>query len=164
MMKQLFIDISTNGRYGLAVVGEIQHDENDNIFPIRGDLKYIGLVSGIETFQVIPNEFVNTWILPISGHGVKKIHGGASLVIEKDLQSHNIASLLVLGEKAIFEMYGYKQRSSRIKVYLDGKFKEMPPSVLAAMGFVHVEKSCINISPPSQLPTIMQQAFEKMKV
>lgn len=157
-MKELFIDRSTNGRSGLSVVGDV----DEIVFPARGSLEYIGCVSGIEVFKFIQDEKQNTWVLPFSGHGVH-VHGGATLVKEMYLQSENYASLLLLGQKSVVEIYGYKRRGSNIKVFIEGKEVHVPTSVLAAMGLVEVENKVMVIEQPSALSTTMAQAFSKLK-
>jgi len=153
-MKELFSARSTNGRWGVAVVGP-----EGTEFPAQGSLRHVGNVAGMETYEFTPGE-TNTWVMVT---GDVKVHGGATLVTRVDLQSSQVASLLLLSPEAVVEHYGYKRRSSRISAYINGEVADIPGTVLAAMGLLQADGEIIAVEPPPALTGAMAAAFAALK-
>lgn len=150
-MKELFRVDSTNGRYGLAVVGP-----DDQTLPAQGSLRHLGQVAGVDTYLFVPGE-TGTWVLPSWEEAV--VHGGATVVAQLSLQSYRSGAVLLLGREAVVEFYGYKRRSSRVVAYADGREVEIPATVLAAMGGVAPTGDVAPVEPPPALAGSMAAAF-----
>jgi hypothetical protein len=156
MMKtEIFRDRSTNGRWGLAVVGP-----EGTTFPAQGSLRHIGEVAGMATYEFTPGE-TGTWAMAIPAEVV--VHGGATLVASVDLQSSAVASLLLLGPEAVIERFGYKRRSSHISAYVAGVETDIPGTVLAAMGLLQAKGEVVVVEPPPVLGCAMAAAFAALK-
>lgn len=154
-MQVVYEARSTNGRWGLTVVGP-----EGTKFPAEGSLRHVGRVAGMETFEFVPGE-TGTWVLPT---GDVKVHGGATVVKTMSLQSHEECNLLVLGPEAVVEHYGYKRRGSRIVAYIRGVETDIPAAVLAAMGLVKAEGGeTIKVEPPPPLQGAMAAAFAALR-
>lgn len=134
-MEELFSVRSTNGRWGLSVVGPA-----GVTFPARGGLTKIGTVDGIETYRFDPSDDALCYVLPILAQAIPV--GGCSAVrfsgsnTAMDLQSGSYVSLLLLSPVAVVKTIGYKGRSSSLAAYVDGVKKDIPAPVLLAMGLV----------------------------
>lgn len=153
-MEVIFEARSTNGRWGLAIVGP-----EGTKLPAQGRLASLGAVAGIETYHFIPGE-TGTWIL---AGGDLQPHGGATMVKTMDLQSSSSATILLLGPEAVVEHHGYKRRSSRFTAYMTGEAREIPASILLAMGIVAPESApAAPIEPPPALSGAMANAFAKL--
>lgn len=153
-MKELFLARSTNGRWGLAVVGP-----EETTFPAQGSLRHVGTVAGMNTYEFTPGE-TGAWVMTA---GDVTVHGGATLVTFENLQSYGVASLLLLGPQAVVEHHGYKRRSSRVVAYVNGEKKDIPSTVLAAMGLMQAGGEVLAVKPPPSLEGAMAAAFETMK-
>lgn len=153
-MKQIFSARSTNGRCGLAVVGP-----EGTTFPAQGGLRHIGRVAGMATYEFVPGE-TGTWVAVV---GDVTVHGGATLVASEDLQSSQVASLLLLGPEAVVEHHGYKRRSSRVVAYVAGVETDIPGTVLAAMGLLKADGEVVAVEPPPALGDAMAAAFAALK-
>jgi hypothetical protein len=154
MLKELFCARSTNGRWGMAVVGP-----EGVKFPAQGSLSHVGKVAGVQTYEFIPGE-TGQWVLVAEDC---KVHGGATVVESMSLQSSAVTTLLVLGEEAVIEHYGYKRRSSRVVAYHKGAEVDIPATVLAAMGLVQAGGEVVEIAPPPKLEGAMASAFAALK-
>ena len=154
-MKVIFEARSTNGRWGMAIVGP-----DGTKLPAQGSLSNIGTVAGIETYQFYPGE-TKTWVL---AGGDIKAHGGATTVVSRDLQSSQTATIILLGPEAVIEQYGYKRRSSRYVAYVNGEERDIPASILLAMGIIASESTpTTSIPPPPALSNAMADAFSKLR-
>jgi len=153
-MKELFAVSSTNGNYGLAIVGP-----EGTTFPARGSIKHLGKVAGMATYEFTPGE-TETWVFV---GGDVQVRGGATMVAFEDLQSSRFASILLLGPEAIIETHGYKGRGSSIEAYVQGVRTDIPATVLAGMGLIKAEGKIIAIAPPPVLQGAMALAFAKLK-
>jgi len=149
-MEEIFSARSTNGRWGLAVVGP-----EGTMFPAQGSLRHVGKVAGMATYEFTPGE-TGTWVAVAED---VTVHGGATLVASEDLQSSQVASLLLLGPEAVVEHHGYKRRSSRIVAYVAGFETDIPVTVLAAMGLLNINGNVIAIEQPPVLDGAMAAAF-----
>lgn len=149
-MRELFSSRSTNGRWGLAVVGpEVTK------FPAQGSLRHVGRVAGMATYEFTPGD-TGTWVAVA---GDVTAHGGATLVASEDLQSSQTASVLLLGPQAVVEHHGYKRRSSRVVAYVAGVETDIPGTVLAAMGLLIADGEVVAVEPPPILAGAMAAAF-----
>lgn len=153
-MKEIFSARSTNGRWGLAVVGP-----DGTKLPAQGSLRHVGRVAGMATYEFAPGD-TGAWV---SVAGDVTVHGGATLVASEDLQSSQVASLLVLGPEAVVEHQGYKRRSSRIVAYVAGVETDIPGTVLAAMGLLQPHGEVVAVEPPPVLGGAMAAAFAALK-
>ncbi len=153
-MKEIFSASSTNGRWGLAVVGP-----DGTTLPAQGSLRHVGSVAGMETYEFIPGE-TGTWAMTAED---VTVHGGATLVTWQDLQSSRGASLLLLGPQAVVEHHGYKRRSSRVVAYVAGMKTDIPGTVLAAMGLLQAGGEVVAIAPPPAIGGAMAAAFASLK-
>lgn len=153
-MKELFSARSTNGRWGLAVVGP-----EGTTFPSQGGLRHVGNVAGMATYEFTPGE-TGTWAATA---GDVTVHCGATLVAREDLQSSQVASLLLLGPQAVVEHHGYKRRSSRVLAYAAGVETDIPGTVLAAMGLLQPDGEVVAVEPPPVLGGAMAAAFASLK-
>ncbi len=147
--------LSTNGRWGMSIVGP-----HGISLPAQGSLRHVGTVEGVSTYLFTPGE-VGTWVQAQTESA--KIHGGATKVQGMDLQSGRQASIVLLGPEAIVEWFGYKNRSSRVVAYADGKEQPIPAPVLAAMGLVQADGEIVDICPPPQLGGAMAAAFARLE-
>ena len=154
-MKEIVRAISTNGRWGMAVVSP-----EEVRLPCEGSLKDLGSVGQVKTFLFEPGS-TGTWILAADCD--VRIHGGASLAYSTDLQSSRSISLLVLGREAVVEFIGYKGRSSRIKAFIEGVETDIPGPVLLAMGLLQPEGEIVEIEPPAPLQGAMAEAFQRLR-
>lgn len=154
-MELIFDARSTNGRWGLAIVGP----EGARL-PAQGSLVSLGTVAGIETYRFTPGD-TGTWVL---AGGDLQPHGGATLVASRDLQSSQFATILLLGPEAVVEQHGYKRRSSRFVAYVAGEARDIPASILLAMGLIAPESApAAPIEPPPALTGAMAGAFAKLR-
>lgn len=153
-MKEIFSARSTNGRWGLAVVGP-----EGTTFPAQGSLRNVGKVAGMATYEFTPGE-TGTWVAVA---GDVTVHGGATLVASEDLQSSRAASLILLGPEAVVEHHGYKRRGSRVVAYVTGVETDIPGTVLAAMGLLQADGEVVAVEPPPVLGGAMAAAFAALK-
>lgn len=153
-MKELFVARSTNGRWGLALVGPEETDLKE-----RNTVKPVGTVSGVQVFEVSPTD-EPTWVR-IAGDVT--VHGGATLVASVDLQSNGMMSLLLLGPMAVVEHHGYRRRTSQIVAYEDNVAVGIPSTVLAAMGLLKIDKPTDIVEPPPALEGAMAVAFALLR-
>ena len=153
-MKEIYSACSTNGRWGLVVVGP-----DGTSLPAQGSLRHVGRVAGMATYEFIPGE-TGTWVVVA---GDVKIHGGATVVDSKDLQSSQVATLLLMGHQAVIQHYSYKRRGSEIVAYVDGVKTDIPGTVLAAMGLIEATGEVVPVEPPPALVGAMASAFAALK-
>jgi hypothetical protein len=149
-MKEIFSARSTNGRWGLAIVGP-----EETKLPAQGILRHVGNVSGMETYEFTPGE---TGMWAMTAEDVT-VHGGATMVTWQDLQSSRGASLLLLGPQAVIEHHGYKRRGSHIVAYVSGVKTDIPGTVLAAMGLLQADGEVVAVEPPPALNGAMAAAM-----
>lgn len=152
-MKEIFAALSTNGRWGLAVVGP-----DGTTLPAQGSLRHVGSVAGMETYEFIPGE-TGTWAMTAED---VTVHGGATMVTWQDLQSSRGASLLLLGPQSVVEHHGYKRRSSRVVAYVAGVETDIPGTVLAAMGLLQAVGKVVAVDPPPALGGAMAAALASL--
>ena len=153
-MKEIFAAQSTNGRWGLSVVGP-----EGTTLPAQGSLRHVGNVSGMETYEFTPGE-TGTWAMTAED---VTVHGGATMVTWQDLQSSRGASLLLLGPQSVVEHHGYKRRSSRVVAYVAGVETDIPGTVLAAMGLLQAGGKVVAVDPPPAIGGAMAAAFAALK-
>lgn len=151
---ELFSARSTNGQRGLSLVGP-----SGVTLPARGALRHVGNVAGAVTYEFTPGEST-TWVLV---GGDVTVHGGATLAASVDLQSSQVASLVLLGPQAVVEHHGYKRRSSRIVAYAEGGEIDIPAPVLAAMGLLQATGTIAPVEAPRPLGGSMAAAFAALR-
>jgi len=152
-MKEIFAALSTNGRWGLAVVGP-----DGTTLPAQGSLRHVGNVSGIETYEFTPGE-TGTWVMTTED---VTVHRGATMVKWQYLQSSRGVSLLLLGPQAVVEHHGHKRRSSHVVAYVAGMETDIPGTVLAAMGLLQADGEVVAIAPPPALGGAMAAAMSSL--
>lgn len=158
MSTQIFSAISTNGRWGLAVVGP-----EGTTFPAQGRLRALGEVAGIATFQFTPDDTAGTWVLPLKS--AAHLCGGGTLVHQTGLQSGQSASLLLLGREAVIQCHGYRGRDSWYRAFVEGEEKHIPAPVLLAMGLIKPDPKPEPepIPEPAPLQGAMAAAFAALR-
>ena len=95
-MKELFIQRSTNGRWGISVVG----DDDMKIrrgAPFQATIVPVGIVAGLKTYRVSPTTLPQ-WVL-IAGDA--EALGGASVIINEGLQSSGYVTILALSRQMV---------------------------------------------------------------
>ena len=150
-MREIFFAMSTSGRWGLAVVGP-----EGATLPAQGSLRHLGVVEGISTFEFEPGN-TGTWVLAVNGEVT--VHGGGTVVASDGLQSSRHACILLVGKEAVIERHGYKGRGSSVRAYVEGVEKNIPPTVLLAMGLVESGGEIVAVPPPPPLVGAMAAAF-----
>jgi hypothetical protein len=153
----IFQDRSTNGRWGLTVVGP-----EGTKFPAEGSVRDLGEISGYRTFEFLPGE-TGQWVLPT---GAVTVHAGATEVFSMGLQSSRACTLLVLGPEAVVEHHSRIGRKGHVVAYDRGVETYVPPGVLLAMGVIKPEPEDagpINPPPPPPLQGAMAAAFAALK-
>ena len=154
-LKELFKAISTNGRWGLAVVGK-----EGITFPAKGKLIHLGEVEGISTYKFEEDE-QGVWILPCAAK--MKPVAGATVVEAMGLQSGRAATIVAGGDFFAVEKFGYKDRDSEILAFSEGQELELPATVMVAMGLLPAQKKeKVNVEIPP-INNALAEAFKKAK-
>jgi len=138
-MQEVFKAISTNGRYGLAVVAETKVE-----FPAKGALTLLGTFEGIKTYKFTAAEdghwvYVGGDLVPVAG---------AAVVDSESLQSGNHVTIVAGGEFFVIKDYGYMRRRSEILAFKDGARIKLPATVMAAMGLIPAENKPVEVKVP----------------
>lgn len=139
-IREVFRAISTNGRYGLAVVAETKVT-----FPAKGKLTLLGTFEGVKTFKFDADEngqwiYVGGDLVPVTG---------AVVVESESLQYGNRATIIAGGDFFIVKDYGYTRRRSEIIAFKYGVRIKLPATVLAAMGLIPTENKPVEIKVPA---------------
>jgi hypothetical protein len=121
---------STNGRYGVQVVGPKDISIHT---PQEGKLVSLGKIDGHHTYQFNPVVGSGQWVL--FGGDLSPVVG-CTVVIQEDLQSSTSCTLIVGGNFFAVTSYGYKHRSSHNTCYHNGKEVVVSTAVMAAMGLI----------------------------
>ena len=117
IIQEVYRGISTNGRWGLAVVAETKV-----IFPAKGKLTLLGTFEGVKTFKFTADES-GQWI-HVGGDLVPI--AGAVVVESESLQSGNHATIVAGGDFFVVKDYGYMRRRSEILAFKDGVRIKLP--------------------------------------
>ena len=132
---------STNGRWGIAIVcmepalSRLEKRSDGYVkFPVRGTIHAVDKIDGISTYELVPDDNADTWVLANSLWMEPK--SGASTVINTSLQSGKEATILLLTDMAVVTKYDYRARGSDTVAYINGEEKNIPAPVLLAMGLV----------------------------
>ncbi len=138
--QEVFRAISTNGRWGLAIVAETKV-----VFPAKGVLTRLGTFEGLKTFKFTAAEdgqwiYVGGDLVPVAG---------AATVESESLQSGNHATIVAGGEFFVVKDYGYMRRRSEILAFKDGARIKLPATVMAAMGLIPAENKPVEIKVPA---------------
>lgn len=139
-IQEVFKAISTNGRYGIAVVAETKVT-----FPAKGKLTLLGTFEGVKTYKFTADEggqwfYVGGDLVPIAG---------AVVVDSESLQSGNHATVIAGGDFFVVKDYGYARRRSEIMAFKDGARIKLPATVMAAMGLIPAENKPVEIKVPA---------------
>ena len=128
-MKEIYRATSQNGRWGLALVSEgLQPGCLRQ--PVQATITALGCAEGRDVFRLEPTDLPQ-WALV--GDDLEPL-AGATVVNTQSLQGGDSVTLLLLSRQAIIKSYGYKRRRSTITYYEDGEAKDVPASVLLALG------------------------------
>ena len=139
-IQEVYRAVSTNGRWGLAVVAE-----EKVTFPAKGKLALLGTFEGVKTYKFTADEggqwfYVGGDLVPIVG----------SVVVDSEsLQSGNHATIVAGGEFFVIKDYGYMRRRSEILAYKNGVRIKLPATVMAAMGLLPAENKPIAVEVPT---------------
>jgi hypothetical protein len=145
-MKTIYKTTSTNGRWGLEVVGPDDVADRQKVF-VNFAFQPLGKAGGIECFQLIPTEGN---IAIISGDVECPEGTGTVMVHSADLQSSNVVSLLHAIPRGVFKRYDYKRRgSSYQQVMPDGGIVEASPALLLAAGILQPKDKPAEVPQPS---------------
>lgn len=143
-MKEIFRESSTNGRWGVSIVGDFP-DDLRLAAPVRGSIKPLGKVEGHQVFHLLPDEQSNTWVLV---GGDLEVIEGATVALAVSLQSNASCTILILGPCAVVKSFGYKRRSTHTTLYANGIAQECPASVLLALGLLPAQDVPVIAPPP----------------
>jgi hypothetical protein len=139
-IREVFREVSTNGRWGLAIVAETKVS-----WPAKGRLTLLGTFEGIKTYKFVADEngqwiYVGGDLVPIAG---------AKVVDSESLQSNGDATIIVGGDFFVIRSFGYKRRRSEIMAYKDGARIKLPATVMAAMGLIPTENKPVEVEIPA---------------
>lgn len=139
-IQEVFKGISTNGRWGLAIVAETKV-----AFPAKGKLTLLGTFEGVKTFKFNADEngqwiYVGGDLVPVAG---------AAVVDSESLQSGNHATIIAGGQFFVVKDYGYMRRRSEILAFKDGARVKLPATVMAAMGLIPSDPKPVEIEVPA---------------
>lgn len=147
-MKQIYWNTSQNGRWGISIVSETLYQEADVRLTsgktLQATISYLGITEGHRVYRLEKTD-KQQWAV-IFGDAVAL--AGASVVYSESLQGGACCSLLLLSEQAIVKTYGYKRRSSQIHYYEQGQEKNIPASVLLALGLLPDTPEPEEVPPP----------------
>lgn len=138
-IQEVFKAVSTNGRWGLAIVAEAKVT-----FPAKGRLTLLGTFEGIKTFKFTADEN-GQWIY--TGGDIVPVTG-AVVVDSESLQSGNHATIIAGGDFFVVKDYGYMRRRSEILAFKDGVRIKLPATVMAAMGLIPAEEKPVEVEIP----------------
>lgn len=138
-IQEVFKAISTNGRYGIAIVAEAKVT-----FPAKGALALLGTFEGIKTFKFTASE-EGQWFY-VGGDLVPVV--GATVVESESLQSGNHATIVAGGDFFVVKDYGYMRRRSEILAFRNGARIKLPVTVMAAMGLIPAENKPVEVKVP----------------
>jgi len=139
-IQEVYRAVSTNGRYGIAVVAEAKVT-----FPSKGRLTLLGTFEGVKTFKFTADE--NGQWIHVGGDLVPI--AGAVVVDSESLQSGNHATILAGGDFFVIKDYGYMRRRSEIIAFKDGVRIKLPATVMAAMGLIPTENKPVEVKIPA---------------
>jgi hypothetical protein len=138
-VQEIFRAISTNGRYGLAVVAE-----KKVVFPAKGKLTLLGTFEGVKTFKFDADEN-GQWIYV--GGEIEAVSG--AVVVDSESLQGNHATIVAGGDFFVIRSFGYKRRSSSIRAFNNGVEIKLPATVMAAMGLIPAENKPVVVEIPA---------------
>ena len=139
---EIIKETSTNGRWGLVVLGP----GGCNLYaPQEGRLESLGTIEGRETYRFTPEVGSGQWFMV--GGDLEPV-AGASVVCNVSLQSSNEATIILGGEFFAVKSYGYKRRSSTLTCYVKGQEVKASAAVLASMGVIPCTVEAVNEAAP----------------
>ena len=138
-VQEVFRAISTNGRYGIAVVAETKV-----VFPAKGKLTLLGTFEGVKTFKFDADEN-GQWIYV--GGEIEAVSG--AVVVDSESLQGNPATIVAGGDFFVIRSFGYKRRSSSIRAFNNGVEIKLPATVMAAMGLIPAENKPVVVEIPA---------------
>ena len=150
-IQEVFKAVSTNGRWGLAIVAEAKVT-----FPAKGRLTLLGTFEGIKTLKFTADEN-GQWIY--TGGDIVPVTG-AVVVDSESLQSGNHATIIAGGDFFVVKDYGYMRRRSEIIAFKDGTRIKLPATVMAAMGLIPAENKPVVVEVP-EIESPIAEALRK---
>ncbi len=159
-MEIIYQRRSTNGRWGLAVVGNTPKVINKGNTEIIRDhsVESLGTVAGIETFRLVSMSGTHL----VMGSDLEVVPGsGAVEVGRMNLQSSDVVTLIAARDGAIVKEYGYKRRSSHFFAVTPEGTANVPSSVLLALGLVEPDTPARPVAAPVPPSNNMFAALQK---
>lgn len=153
-MQEVFKDVSTNGRSGLAIVAE-----SEVSFPAKGRLVLLGTFEGVKTFKFEAAQD-GKWFYV--GGEIEAV-SGAVVVESAYMQSNNYATIIAGGDFFVIRSFGYKRRSSNIRAFNNGVEIELPATVMAAMGLIPAENKPVVVEIPA-IESPIAEALRKARI
>lgn len=143
-MNEIYKATSQNGRWGLALVSEgIEEIRRET--PVRATAMELGEA---ERHRVVRLEPTNDPQWAVVYDSDADPLSGASRIESVSLQGNSYATLLLIGPKALVQVWGYKRRSSRVIYYEQGEECRVPASVLLALGMLDSGAPPKTVPPP----------------
>lgn len=143
----LFETRSTNGRWGVQIVGEIQlpDEERFDARPRQGRLEALGRRGGLQCFRFVAVAG-DQWV--VVGDGLVPVEGaGSVLVHSEDLQSNSSCVLLHVRGGGLYRWVGYKGRSSGYTQLVGGSTSEAPAGLLLEAGIIEPVEGSVKEAP-----------------
>ena len=100
--------VSTNGRYGVALVAHPRHKGEAHF--MQGCAIVAGRAAGTDVVRV--DDAVGKWVRVVE-KDADSCMGGAKIIHQRDLQSSRVVSVIETPEGGAWKEYGYKRRSSQ---------------------------------------------------
>jgi hypothetical protein len=143
---------STNGRSGVEILAP-DHlvDEGGRLrpSPVRGRFESLGRRAGTSVFRLVEDPTASQYAVVEDDASPAGEATGVAVVHCESLQSGNVVTLLHVAEGGVYQVFGYKRRSSRFVACIDGRFIEPSPGVLLDAGLVEPAEDSIVETPPA---------------
>lgn len=155
MRELLWRTTSTNGRWGVEIVGDAEHKAlfEDRSRAIPGQLRALGRRAGFECFAFEPG---GSGFLVIEGEAEAVEGAGSVLVHQEGLQSNSYVTLLHVAPLGLWKWTGYKGRDAGYRmVRADGSIQSVPTALLLDAGIVQPKEP----PPPASAPPVFGSSF-----
>lgn len=156
-MREIARFTSTNGRWGISVVGDVPDEFKLSSGPVRGTAQPLGTVEGHSVFRLCPDDQAQSWVLV--GSDLVAVEG-ATVVCAQSLQSSDNCSILLLGPMAVVKSYGYKRRNYQVTLYSEGQAQDCPAPVLLALGLLPAQ-DVPAVQPPPPASSAFAEALRR---
>lgn len=139
-MEVIIRERSVNGRCGVDVVSDQKIDLPYS--PIHAILDHklvpLGVSAGISVFKLVPEDGT----FAVIGNDLDPVEGSGAVLLKKEsLQGNQYVSVLNTREGAILRWTGYKGRSSGFYAITRNGVKDVPASVLLALGLIEPDEA-----------------------